>query len=172
MKKVQFMNEECVGMTALSARLMENFKIFTYTATNLEYGRKQANGKFKIMTEDEIALEHLRGGKCVSYKGYVYFKADTLENSEQFKEVKKRYRNMESRMNKRLEEDYKPYLNGALYDALQNVSHFSMVKSMISLYENQVFAIEWLEIKLKEYLKPEGVAVVLYELYELEEKAG
>lgn len=172
MKKVEFLEKACMGAKVLSKKVLEKLDVFTYTATNHEFGRRQANGKFKIVTEDEIAMEYLESGKGVCYKGYIYFQEDKMTNSEHFKKFKNKLQRMNNELNKKVNEEYQTYLNGALYGSIKEIAHFPMVKSMISLYESGVFTFELLEGKLKMYLKPEGVPIVLNEIQQSVEKAG
>ena len=172
MKKVIFLEQDCVGVKVLSQKISERLGIFQYSGQKKEYGRKQKNGKYKILTEDQIAHEHLEAGKGVQYKGYIYFLGSIAEKSEHYASLKQSYKRIESKVNRKVEEEFLPYLNGALYEGLKDVMQFSMVKSMIDLYEANVFSYEWLEQKLTTYLKPESVAIVLYELHESNRQAG
>lgn len=172
MQKVIFLEQDCVGVKMLNQRVSERLGIFQYSGQKKEYGRKQKNGKYKILTEDQIAYEHLKSGKGVQYKGYIYFLGTLVETSEHYAELKQSYKRIESKLNKMVETEFLPYLNGALYEGLKDVLQFPMVKSMINLYETNVFSYEWLEEKLRTYLKPESVAIVLYELHESNRQAG
>lgn len=172
MKKVTFLEKDCVGVKVLKQRVSERLGIFQYSGENKEYGRKQENGRFKILTEDQIAHEQLKAGRGVQYKGYIYFLENLVGSSEHYKSLNRSYSRIESNLNKKVESEYLPYLNGALYEGLHDVMHFAMVKSMIDLYLSDVFSINWLEEKLNNYLKPESVTVVLFELNESNVKAG
>ncbi|PLS19679.1 hypothetical protein CVD28_04495 [Bacillus sp. M6-12] len=172
MKKVQFLEKACVGVETIITKSMRKLDIFTYTATNHEFGRKQSNGRFNIVTEDEIAKEYLESGKGVFYKGHIYFQEDKMTNSTHFQEFNKKYKRITNELNRKVDGEYQTYLNGALYGAIKDIQHFPMLKSMITLYQTGMFSLEIIELKLQTYLKPEGVQLVLNELYESVEKAG
>lgn len=172
MRQVAFLNQECIGKKIVSYRLIDTLDIFTYTASNLQFGRRQVNGKFQLITEDEIAKEYLEKGKGVCYKGYIYFQADQIENSTDFQKLNHRNKRLQQELNRKIEGEYQDYLNGTLYQVIKDMSHFPVVKSIITLYQAGVFSFECLELKLKTYVKPEGVQVVLQELHQSIEKAG
>lgn len=174
MDKVMFLGMDCVGVKVLSQRVSEKHGIFEYLGKGYkkEYARKQKNGKFKTITEDQIAHEQLKAGRGVQYKGHIYFLTTLVQGSEQYRALKQSNNRIESKLSKQIETEYLTYLNGALYDGLNDVTKFSMVKSMVDLYVSNVFSISWLEGKLGEYLKPESVDVVLSEIHESNLKAG
>jgi hypothetical protein len=172
MKKVEFLETECVGLKVIMEKVERNLDIFMYTASNQQFGRKQANGKFKLVTEEEIAKEFLESGKGVNYKGYIYFQADKMESSEHFKKLNKKQERFTNELNHRINDEYMKYLNGSVYGAIKDITHFPMVQSMIHLYQTGVFSLSLIEMKLQTYLKPEGVQNVLNELHQSVEKAG
>lgn len=172
MKRVLFFNMLCVGIQIESKRTIEKIEVFEYTDSNHEYGRRKENKRIEIIKEDDLAQEYLLNGKGVYFKGYVYFKEENLEQSKQYKKLIKKLKSIQDERADKEKSEYQLYLNGALYNSLTNKENYAMVKSMIDLYHVGIFSSERLTTKLSCYLTPEGIGVVLDELYRTMEKAG
>lgn len=172
MNKVNFLGQECIYLKVITSKMVDSLNMFTYNTSNEQFGMKQANGKFKIVTADMLAKEHLEKGKGVCYKGFIYFQEDKLANNEHFQKLSNKYKHIMKGLDRRVSAEYQTYLNGAVYVSIKEIQNFPMVQSVISLYQTGVFSIEKLENKLQIYLKPEGVQIVLYEMHKSVEKVG
>jgi hypothetical protein len=164
MRKVQFLERECVCLKGISNDFEGKLDIYTMSEKNLEFARKKENGDFVVLKEEDIAKEYLDSGKGVYYKGYFVFKYDSINNNIHFEKFKQWYLEVEG--------EAKSYLKGILYKGLKDISLFYMVKSFISLFEMGVYSIEKLTDKLNTYLKPEYVEVLKNELMKSEKMAG
>lgn len=172
MKRVLFFNMMCIGIQIESKRILDKTGIFDYTDSNHEYGRRKENMRIEIIKEDDLAVEYLLNGKGIHFKGFVYFKEENHEQSQQYKKLIKKIKRIQDERIEKEKSEYQLYLNGLLYNALRNKGNYAMVKSMIDLYHANIFSRDLLTKKLNSYLTPEGIESVLNELHKTMEKAG
>lgn len=172
MKKAEFLQHECVVVKALSKTLTEKSYLFEFTASNLQFGRQLPNGKFKLMNEEELAMDYLENGKGVVYKGFVYFKENKTAENKHFENFQRHYNRLVQASNRKKEGEHDSYMNGVMYESLTEASHFGMVKSIISLYQTGLFSAEILESKLNKYVHADYLQAVLQEVCQSVKKAG
>jgi len=153
MKKELFAGVECVAVKIVYGSVsLQDLNIIEVSGDNTTFARPLGNGEFRLITEDEMALEALEKGRGVYAKGTVYFLESIIEGNHEFARFTKALRHYENGLTP---------LERYLYDSVWEILHFPMVKSMISLYYNGVFSKEMVLKKLESYLPMNKAIIVL-----------
>lgn len=154
MEKVMFLELECVYFYKYCNDLVnKDFNIFEHSGTNFEFVKLEKNGGFKFRTEDELAIQFLREGKGVSYKGQIMFKEQVTMPSIYYSKFTEFYY---SKLG-----EFKSYMGGVVYENIKDAFTFSLVRSIITLYNQNLFTEKVFVSKLQKYLKEEGISDVL-----------
>lgn len=153
MKKELFIGEECIAVKIVNGSVsLQDLNIIEISGDNATFARPLGNGDFRMITENEMALEALKKGKGVYVKGTVYFLKQMIEGNHEFARFQKALMKYEKGLSP---------LERFLYESVWEIPHFPMVKSMISLYYNGVFTREMIIKKLENYLPANKAMIVL-----------
>lgn len=153
MKKGRIFGTVGVYERLISNDLIKSADLFEISELNYEFGRKNKDGDYEIVTEFDIAREKLEEGKGIVYKRYVIFNATNIENNEDFNN----YKNVKAQK----EKEYKGYFGGVVYDNIDDLYSFPVVKSIIELYQNSVLSEDVAINKLMAYLPMEVVSSII-----------
>lgn len=152
MTVIKFLNIECVVVSKINGYKGENHsKFIEYLGYDTDvYKMKKSRGKKTELiasTEHERIKNALNKGEGVIYLDKVYFKNENLAKNKSYTS----YFNYLSINIKELHS----YLNGEMYHAIKDTSHFSIVKGIIAMYRTEIINEEKLSTKLIEYIKEE-----------------
>lgn len=101
------------------------------------------NEKLITMTYQEYFKEKLVEGKGLIYQDYFIFAKETIGISKDYEKFINEY--------ELIKQQYKSYLDGALYDSLYDLYNFGFIKSLIFRTEIGSMSIETLRKKLSQY---------------------
>lgn len=161
MKKGMMFGMECYFEELISRDLIKSAKLLEISEFNYDIARQNEYGQYELIKEEDIAKERLLEGKGIFYNGYVVFYAG----------IRNEHMNRYRFEKKKKEVEYRDYLGGIIYENIQDLYFFPIVKSIIELYQNGVFEEDVARQKLEKYL-PEGVVCSLLSQEELAQLVG
>lgn len=150
MKGIKFIELECVYEELVCNDLIKRAQLFHYTERGYEYVVHDGK-RYNMVSEQEIAFDRLVAGKGVVYRDKVYFIKE--RPSEQYIKIYGTEKSILNKEVKSISNEGHLFMDGLVFDYLEDKKNFGMVKMFIDLYQTtDLYSYEKMKSKLLNYL--------------------